>query len=355
MAFSIPTLQAIIARLRADFRSEVGVDPQRRSIEYALLRALAGQSKGLYAYGAYSKDQGFPDRADSTHLYRWGAVYGLTQEAATPWEGTVTFTGVNTTIVPDATELSRADGQLYETDGAVTISGGVATATLIAKVGYEGSTANNDDGQPLSLSTPIVGIDTEAIVASTTTDGTDVETDADFLTRLLERIQNGEAPRGGREGDYIAWAREVAGVTRAWEFPLLAGPNSVSIAFVRDGDGSGAAIIPSGGERTAVEEYVQSQAPITVEVEVIAITAITVDLNFSALSPNTPAQETAIIAAVTDFFTREAEPGTTINLSRLNEAISSATGEISHALIDPSADIVLDVDEIAILGTITRP
>jgi uncharacterized phage protein gp47/JayE len=352
VAFSIPTLQAIIARLRADFRSEVGVDPQRRSIEYALLRALAGQSKGLYAYGAFSKDQGFPDRADSTHLYRWGAVWGLTQEAATPWEGTVTFTGVDTTIVPDGTELSRVGGQLYETDGAVTITSGEATATLVAKVGYEGSNANNDDDQPLSLSTPIVGVDSTATVASTTADGSDVETEADFLSRLLERIQNGDAARGGREGDYVAWAREVAGVTRAWEFPLLAGPNSVSIAFVRDNDVD---IIPSGGERTAVEEYVQSQAPLTVEVEVITLVGVTVDLNFSALSPNTSDVGTAIAAAVTDFFNREAEPGATISLSRLNEAISSATGEISHALIDPSADIVLDVDEIAVLGTITRP
>lgn len=353
MAVETPTLAQIIARIKADFRSVLGVDPLRRSVEYALLRALAGQSKGQYGYIRYIFDQCFPDTADEAYFWRWAAIWGIYQQAATAWTGTYEFGGTNGTIIPAGTVLTRSDGLEYTVDADVTIASSVATAALTAS--ETGTDSNNDVGQVLTLASPIVGVTNDGEVLSTTVDGTDVETQADGLTRLLLRIQNGESPRGGREGDYVAWAREVAGVTRAWEFPLLAGPNSVSVAFVRDNDGSGSAIIPDAGERTAVETYVQSQAPITVEVHVIELSAVTVNLVFSALSPNTLAVENAIIDSVTDFLLREAEPGATISLSRLEEAISSATGETSHVLTTPAADIVLANDEIAILGTVTRP
>lgn len=352
MAVETPTLAQIIARLRADFRSEAGIDPLRRSVEYALLRALAGQSKGQYGYINFLFGECFPDTASESAFWRWAAIWGITQQAATAWTGQVVFTGDTGEVIPAGTVLTRSDGLEYTTDADATIAEGEASADITASTA--GSDSNNDDGQTLVLATPIANVDNEATVESTIVDGTDVETQADGLTRLLLRIRNGGGS-GGRSGDYVAWAREVEGVTRAWEFPLLAGPNTVSVAFVRDNDGTGAAIIPDAGERTAVDEYVQSQAPVTVDVQVIELTAVTVNLTFSALSPNTVAVKNAITTAVTDFLLREAEPDTTIALSRLNEAISGATGEFSHTLSSPSADIVLDVDEIAIMGSVTGP
>jgi uncharacterized phage protein gp47/JayE len=145
----------------------------------------------------------------------------------------------------------------------------------------------------------------------------------------------------------------VDGVTRAWEFPLLEGPNSVSVAFVRDNDGVGAAIVPDSGERAAVLAHLQSVAPVTVDVRVITLTALTVNVQISALNPDTSPVHTAIEASLTDFLSREGAPGTTLALSRIDAAISEADGEISHVLDSPVAAVTSATNQIPVFGTLT--
>ena len=349
MSFEIPSLQTIIARVKSDFLVETGVNALRRSVEYALIRALAGQSRGQYGFLSWILRQAFADTAAETYFWRHAALRGIDQQAATPWVGEVTFTGTNTTNIPDGTVLSRSDGWLYETTEAGVISGGEVTLAVTAQSGYEGADGNNVAGDPLALATPMAGVDNECEVDSSTTDGTDVETQADGLTRYLQDVRNPTSDGGGT-GDYVRWAREVAGVTRAWETSAEAG--EVEIAFVRDNDGSGSAILPDSGERAAVLAYVQEQAPITVVVSVATLTANTVNFTLSVL-PNTVAVQDAVEAELADFFAREAEPGGTLNLSRINEAISSAAGETSHVLASPAADVTSTSTQMPILGTVT--
>jgi uncharacterized phage protein gp47/JayE len=153
----------------------------------------------------------------------------------------------------------------------------------------------------------------------------------------------------------VRWCLEVGGVTRAWEYPLLAGPNSVSVAFVRDADGSGAAIIPSAGERTAVQTYLDTVRPVTVAVDVIPIVSAPLNITLTALSPDTSEVRAAITESVQDWMEREAEPGGTLRISQLREAISTAAGEIDHTLTAPAADVTHTYDQMPILGTITWP
>ena len=349
MSFEIPSLQTILARVKSDFLVETGVAALRRSVEYALIRALAGQSRGQYGFLSWILRQAFADTAAETYFWRHAALRGIDQQPATPWIGEVTFTGTNTTNIPDGTVLSRSDGWLYETTEAGVISGGEVTLAVTAQSGYEGADGNNVAGDPLALASPISGVDNECVVDSSTTDGTDVETQADGLTRYLQDVRNPTSDGGGT-GDYVRWAREVAGVTRAWETSSEAG--EVEIAFVRDNDGSGSAILPDSGERAAVLAYVQEQAPITVIVTVATLTANTVNFTLAVL-PNTVAVQDAVEAELADFFTREAEPGVTLDLSRINEAISSAAGETSHVLAIPAADVTSTATQIPILGTVT--
>jgi len=343
--FTVPTLQAILARIKADFRAVLGVDPQTSTIEYALVRAEAAQSKGQYSYGAYIKDQGFPDLADEQHFWRWAAIWGVYQLPPTPWKGTYKFTGANDVDIPAGTELSRSDGQLYATDVLITLPGDVA---ITAKLGYEGTLANCDDGQPLTLSTPITDVDSEGVVLSTSVDGTDVESHEDGLTRLLGVIRTPAS--GGGPGDYVTWAREVPGVTRAWETALGAG--AVAVTFVRDNDGPGAAVLPDPGEIEDVRAHVQSKAPITVVVSVTTLTANTVNFVMSVV-PDNPTVRQAVEAELEDFFVREAEPGATLDLSRMNAAISAAAGETSHVLTTPAADVTSTPSQMPLLGTVT--
>jgi uncharacterized phage protein gp47/JayE len=347
MSFDVPTQAQIVQRVAADFRAEAGVNPLRRSIEYALLRAIAGQSKGLYSLQEDNFKQAFPNTAEEHNFWRWAAVWNITQKGATPWTGVVRFSGVDTSVIPAGTEITRTDGQTYTTDEDSAIAGSTADVAVTASEG--GVLGGNDDDSPLTLSGVLSGVDSDVTVVSTTTDGTDVETVEDGLVRLVQRLQH--QPGGGTTGDYVRWALEVEGNTRAWERSPAAG--EVYVSIVRDNDGEGDEILQDSGERAESEAYIQSKAPITVEVTVVALTGLAVPVQISNLVPNTLAVRTAIETALKDFFVREAAAGGTISLSRLDEAISSGTGETSHTLDSPSTDIVAAVSEIPIFDGLT--
>lgn len=352
MPFVQPTRAQILADIKADMRLELGVDPLRRSVEYALARALTSQSKGQYGFLHWVFRQCFADSADSDIFWRWARIFGIDQKASTPWQGLVRFTGVDGTDIPALTQVVRSDGQTYETDALATVgedvSGYVDVACSAVADSY-GSTGNNDNGQPLSLT--LLDVDSECTVQSTTHTGSDLEDAEDGLVRLLERLRT--PPSGGGPGDYVRWALEVDGVTRAWEFPLLYGPNTVGVAFVRDDDGVGAAIIPDLAERAAVLAHLQDTAPITVDVRVIELAALTVNIQISELDPDTVAVQDAIEISLTDFFTREAEPGVTLALSRISAAISGADGEADHVLDVPATAPMATTAQMPVLGTIT--
>lgn len=354
MPYSPPARPVILDRVKADIRAELGVDPLRRSVEYALARALTGQAKGLYGYLAWAFRQCFPDRADAEYFWQWAGIFGVDQKAAAPWRGVVRFTGVDTTAIPISTSIVRSDGATYTTDAADTIgsvSSGYVDIACTAASGYEGVDGNNDDGQPLSLVTPIADVDNTCTVQSTTTDGSDLESAEDGLTRLLIRLRT--PPSGGGPGDYKAWALEISGVTRAWEFANLYGPNTVGVAFVRDDDGTGAAIIPSAGEIATVQAHLDSVAPITVGVTVITVAASSLNVTISGLNPDTAAVRAAIQTELEDLLVREGAPGGTITRSQLSSAISAAAGEVSHVLDAPAADVAFTSAQVPILGTLS--
>lgn len=178
--------------------------------------------------------------------------------------------------------------------------------------------------------------------------GTDEETDDRLRARVLERIQ--QPPHGGAAHDYVTWAKEVAGVTRAWVYPEQLGLGTVQVIFVMD-DKEGT-IIPDSTEVETVQDYIDAACPVTADVTVTAPVADAIDFTIN-ISPNTSIVQQAIQAELEDFFKREAEPGGTLYLSRIREAISTAAGEFAHVLVTPSANIVSSFGDLPVLGNIT--
>ncbi len=66
------------------------------------------------------------------------------------------------------------------------------------------------------------------------------ETDADYLTRILDDIQNPAA--GGNQYDYRQWAESIAGVANAYVFPLAQGDGTVDVVVVADSAATGSEI-----------------------------------------------------------------------------------------------------------------
>lgn len=350
MPLNRPTPQELIARAAADIESRLpGADARlRRSVLGVLAKQHALAMHLAYGNIDWLSRQVLPDTCDSSMLDRvalWRA--GLTRLPATFAAGSVTFTGNNGATIPAATELQRSDAVVFVTAADGVIAGGTVTVAVTAKVA--GAAGNTAAASALSLISAISGVNTNGVVAAGgLVGGSDVESDTNFRPRVLERIQ--KLPQGGAPNDYVTWAKEVAGVTRAWSYPIEGGAGTVTVRFMTDdltADG-----IPSAGLVSQVQAYINLLRPATANVTVAA--PVAVPLNFTITPvPGTQAVKDAIQAELKDLIRREAQPGGILLISHIREAISLSAGEDNYVLATPTADVSLTVGQITTMGVIT--
>jgi uncharacterized phage protein gp47/JayE len=358
MPFTRNSLQEIIDRIVSDFQTRItgATSLLRRSFLYIIARVNAGAFHLLYEYLDYQARQLFISTADEAGLESHGAEYGLGREAAVAATGNVTATGTNGIVISAGTQLSSADDQVYTVDSEVTIAGGTATLAVTASVA--GVDGNQLAGSLLTFVSPIAGVDTTATVMSGgLSGGKDEETDSAYRARLLARKR--QPPHGGADFDYVTWALEYPGVTRAWSFPQYQGTGTIGIAFVMDNEAS---IIPDASQRAAVRAYIVEHedpasgkivgCPVTAEpgLFMIGLTNLSIDFEINVY-PNTSAVRTAIGAALLEVVTREGGPGETIYLSEINDAINTALGVERHKLVSPIADITASTEQLHRRGT----
>lgn len=352
MSFKIPTPSERQKRLEAEFALATGT--QHASLpgtpENASVRVTNIASQELHSHIAYQAKQIFPRTSDTENVDRH-ASFWLTQsrKQATAATGAVDIVGTNGTVIPEGSVATRPDGKTYSFMADATIgAGGTIEGTIIAD--DTGADTNIAVGIALTLSTPIVGVTSITVGSDGISGGTDIESDEYLVDRIEDRVQN--PPQGGNKTDYERWAKQVAGVTRAWCYPVQYGLGTVGLTFVMD-EKEGT-IIPSDAEVQNVQDHIDADdvRPVTADVTVFKPTALTIDLDIS-ISPNTTAVQNAIQAELEDFFKREAEPGTVLYLSRIQEAISAAAGEFDHILNSPAANVEPDFGELPVLGDIT--
>lgn len=354
MALTRPTLSELVARIQADLvsRLELTGPVRRRSIVYVLARVLAGAVHMLYGAIEYLSRQLFADISDADYLERDAGVYGMARTPPTYATAVVTVTGVGGSTVPTGAVLRDAGGYEYSADAGVTLPGGGSASMAITAVvsGHDSSTAV---GAVLTFESAYAGVDAATSVTSCV-DGTDREDIEAFRVRFLER----KASRGGNGGsitDYVAWAKEVPGVTRVWVAPQGAGPGTVLVRFVRDGDGTGASIIPDAGEVAAVQAHLDTVKPASCAlVSVLAPTDGTQDLTIH-INPDTPALRAAVTAELNAMFTRRMTPvgGGTIYLAWLQTAVGDASGIDTFTISYPTTDVPYGDGVLVRLGGIT--
>lgn len=346
MAFVRPTLAELVDRTQADFVSRLPLSGAvlRRSLVHVLSRVLAGAAHMLHGHLEYVSRQLFADTAERPYLVRIGAIFGLAPTAATYATATATATGTNGVVIPANAVLLSPAGYEFKTNAAATIAGGTATLALTAVVA--GAAPSAAVGLVLTLQSPIAGVSATATVTSVV-DGVDEEDTEAFRARVLERLR--KPPQGGATADYPAWAKEVAGVTRAWVYPQELGAGTVVVRFVRDNDAS---LIPDAGEVAAVQSFIDARRPVTATVTVAAPVAAPVAFSLS-VSPNTTDVRAAVSAELADLIRRKGEPGAGLKLADMRTAIGSAAGLTDYTLTSPAANVTHTANQIATLGTVT--
>ena len=339
-----PCLAVLQAHFGADILDEQG--ELRRRLLAILARMEGGVAHGLYGYLDWLARQIMPDTAETEHLERWASIWGITRRTATQAAGYAAFSGEDGAAIPAGTEVQSPSGQIYVTLADAWIEDGTARAAIEAvEAGPDG---NASDATPLQLTIPVAGVQARAAASGNITGGAAAETDASLRTRLLSRIRT--LPSGGAARDYVTWTLEVAGVTRAWCYPGEMGRGSVTVRFMMDDAYENG--IPQPEDVQRVADHLDGLRPVTADVYVVAPVPEPVNLDLR-ISPDNPRLRVVVAEAVWAVLRRDAVPGGTVVISRLNEAISGAEGEEDHVLLSPTQNIQIPTGKIAVPGSIT--
>ena len=345
MSFVRPTLPELVTRIQADFISRLGLAGAvlRRSVIAVLSRVIAGAAHMLHGHLEFLSRQVFPDLAEDEFLERHAALFGITRTSPTYASATLTFTGTTGVTITSGRVLVSADGFRFATTAGFTLVAGTVSGTVNALV--PGAASSLAVGQVLNFESPQSGVDATAVVTSVI-DGSDAETFEALRVRLLEHLA--EPAHGGSVADYVAWAKEVGGVTRVWVTPLELGPGTVVVRFTRDLDASP---IPDAGEVTNVQTKLDLEKPAHVVVTAFAPVAAPLAFTLS-ITPDTGDLRTAVSNSLAALFLDTA-PGETTLLSKVRTAIGATDGITDYTLTTPSANVTHTTNELPTLGAIT--
>ena len=350
MAVERPSLTELNARISADLQAHLpGANTQLRRGNLRVLAGVhAGASHGLYGYLARMFQQILPDTAEVDYLERQGSLWGITRKPAAKAGGLLDCTGNDGCVIPAGTAWDRADGVRFQTTAQAEIVEGGAQVAVIAQEG--GADGDTPADSIMSLVPYVAGLDQAANVAEGgITGGADEETDDALRARVITRMQ--EPPAGGAEGDYLAWALEVPGVTRAFVYPSRLGPGTVGVAVLSD-DAEGGPI-PGQAVLDEVQAHIDGLRPVTAAVTVFGCSANPVDFDIRLMGADTEPVRAAVIAELEDLFRRESEPEGGVLISHIREAISIAAGEYDHVIISPSANLSAGTGELLTIGSFT--
>jgi uncharacterized phage protein gp47/JayE len=388
-SFFRPTIRQLIAQVKAGFEANLtGADlALRRSNLGVTAIMVAGALDAEYGYQDWTIDNALmPDTAIAPYSTRWGALKGASPNPPGAATGAANFANCLPNIdIPSETLLQLQPGIVFQTSAdANTGSGGAVTnvpvAAVLPSVTSDGSEWNCDAGASLTLVQAIGGIDGDSItVAADVSNGTAPETNAAFQARYLQLFR--QPPQGGDLFDYVEWALEVPGVTRAWCQPLGMGPGTVVVYVMLDqaeaafgglpqgsnGVASGETrATPATGDQLTVANYIfigrfavkGAVRPVTALVYVIAPTLV--PQNF-ILKYVPTAQQMAVAEAISNVLVTEGQAvsinfetgltsGGTVDLGDIQAAVRAVPQCAAALVLSPTDNIITSIGQLPVLS-----
>ncbi len=354
MSFIIPSFEEIRATILRDVKNilpDANVDTD--SDAYVRASSVASAIYGLYQHQLWLARQILPDTADTSYLEMHATLRGLTRKEATKATGTITFTGTAGSTIPSSTMVTDESGLLFYTTESVTLesddsSNESITAVVACEAAIAGAVSDYSD-ETVTLTAAPSGITATALL--TITGGTDTETDAELLARLLFHLQNPSG--GGNASDYRNWALEISGVTNAWVYPLRRGIGTVDVAIVSS-DG-----LPTDELVEEVQAYIDEVRPVACkDALVLAPTPLTIDVYVKVrISGSTLPVVTTLIETALESHFADMEPEGLVTRSKIEALISGISYVDDRELVTPSANVQAVVNATSIewprLGTVT--
>lgn len=372
MPFSRPTLTGLRNQAVQDVTTS-GVPGLDGLLRNAVLRVLAWVMAGLaysvYGYVDWVARMSVPFTAEDEYLAAWAALINVFQKDSTAATGAARWinNAPGTPLLVGAA-LTRQDGTPYTvTSDAVVAADGSVQVTIEAAV--NGAATNCDPNTPINLDNPPPGINSGGLTVGYTEGGADQELQDAFRTRML--FKYAQPPQGGAQSDYIEWASEVPGITRAWAYGGWQGAGTVGVFIMLDqaqaaNDGfpqgtDGVAtdetrVVPiATGDQLTVANHIFPVQPVTALVFVVAPVPFPIDVTLTALFPNTPEIQASIIDSIGDMLLQISEPGGVVFPSQLYEAIQATPGVDHFTMSTPAAVVQAPGGALPVMGNLIAP
>jgi uncharacterized phage protein gp47/JayE len=339
----------------------------RNAVLRVLAWCMAGLAYSVYGYADWIARMGVPFTAEDEFLAAWAALIGVYAKDATAARGHARFTGNAGSDIPLPlhTPLRRQDGVPYETTTESRVDAGGNVVVAIEAL-ERGAHTNCDPDTPISIAQPVPGINSGGVTVGDTVGGADQEIQDELRSRMLARYRR--PPQGGSEADYVQWALEVPGVTRAWVWGLGSGPGTVIVYPMLDIAQAAHGGFPQGtdgvsthetrapsatGDQAVVADHIWAVQPVTALVYVVAAHPFPVDVTLLALDPDTEEIRAAIIASLEDMFLAVGEVGGLVYPSELYEAILATPGVGRFTMSEPALPVETPTDALPVMGVLT--
>ena len=204
---TIPSATEIANRIISDIEGDTGqtTPSLAKAFNKVVARAVAGVVILLYNAILWVYKQIFPETADYKALVLLGKLVGISPTPAVAAVITANVYGTTGESVAVGTAFKSTTNQVYTVTTGGTISGGLKLCTLTAVLA--GDSGNIADGETLSIITPDTVLTGAAVVAGTTTDGDDEESEESFRARVIARYKRRHT--GGSPADYYLWGIEA--------------------------------------------------------------------------------------------------------------------------------------------------
>lgn len=349
MAWQRKTLSEHIAQFTAWFEAEIinGSAILRGSLLAVFAKSCAAAISMFEGFLEAQARNQHTSTMDEEHLRQDAADWGIVPKPATYSIGNILITGAIGSIIEEGELLQRSDGVQFALDNDVLINQIPQIAQISAI--EPGANSNTIPHLNLSFVSPQNGVQSNVIVDEIGIVGGN---DDESLESLRGRIsaRKSQPPRGGSKPDYIKWAKEITGITRAWVVGDWAGKGSVGVLFVFDNRPN---LIPTSDDVAKLQLHLINNAPVGQETRTFAIAPTPKPLNMQiSISPDNPTNRANVISALGDFIKSEAIPGGTILHSKLGSTITNTDGIIDNHLIVPSISQAHQKHEIAVLGVV---
>ncbi|MCH9621006.1 MAG: hypothetical protein S4CHLAM20_04200 [Chlamydiia bacterium] len=323
MAVSIPKLKEIRDSIIQDLEGKLGITIP--AIAKNFLNILAGviAAKQWIFYLALAKLQKniFVDTADPEStggtLERFGRVkLNRNPYPASAGLYTIEVTGsigavINASTTWKTNDDSSNPGKLFILDDAFTFSS--TTEQIQVRTLDVGSGTRIIVGDKMSLTSPVINVDTIGVTISEDQQPLEAETIEDYRAKTIEAYQL--EPQGGASSDYRIWSADAQGVAKVYPYAKDGASAEVNLfveaTIIDSTDGKGT---PSAALLDDVKDVVNFDPDITKPLNergrrplgafmiyYLPITPKDINIEFVNFVNLTPAIEASVLQAITDY------------------------------------------------------